>query len=1153
MPAPPRSFLIIPDPLVVGSGAGLVESYTSADGLYPDVAVPRIANQGAVTFQQSGTPTTERDLTYQVVASGGVWREGTWAWKRKADSFAATDIGWRGANDNRYSHAPHGVVEANATWSASCAFMRSLQRELVYHVKANGTLEVYYRDIPDDHIYGDSASTAPWTQADVVDTVAQDDIVLNGNDELDLMDVCELRDGDLLMVTADTTMHFRDITVWISEDGINFRPVADWVLSRFGTFGKNKHNEYGGWYLDRSGDYVRLCFLWYDTDNLGGAGAGWYLRTLISSDRGASWTEVTVINATYQPFEAAVGIQFTRFFCMAGLDDDAGTFLLFVRDSQQITDVHRASGFDGWAVESGLQLTHPANTIVRGMGAVRGPTWFMLFMLTSPPDPAAAATDVDFDLYLADPRDITNTSSWRVGGSTYHLTGVARYNPRHFKLANCGHYVSMVGPLFDADTETHPDDGLLYLRWGGWDPLPAEERSHPMFEDAHPYQHQPGDVPVGYGTNQYIHRLHLIAWDVWTGAPAPSGAADVATTTPWTRSAHALTTQAWNPWELAYADVVSSVNQWTNQYVDATPTWSWACAATPEGGTDQFGWSCLEVIIRVANGGSTSNDDVACRLKSYDVNGASGHEIDVSMRFAAAGVDVYDNVAAASVLSDLTLALGTRFYKFRLVFITEGVTGGNPCKVALWYRDEETAGSTWQYVGHADLDEGGAHATQSLEWGHLRSFNVGATPRQSRWRRCALMGPHDGGGSRKVPNLWYNPLTSVEDTILDNLRGRVMSHDEILVESGVYAVAGGGGGFEGDIYDGEVIPGYAPSNVARIASPRVGWRGSVPAAGASQSDVLIFDAGHERSVERFQHHSLGLFGLNDRTVIVDYADDAAFTTGVVAVGTLDTTRWGPLRVQTAEGNVLTLTASQSGLPPLGSIPSDPARGVTHYLRVTTPGPATSSLIEGQTFRVLMEEHSGDQRSYRLDTGTDLADYAPVLGSSVVIFSDRGVLIYSSAIQAKRYMRLQFPAEFTADTGRHQLGSMIPGVSVPFDVALDWTHTDAEAPNTSIHRTRGAVRWGYQEAPPQRTWQGRVVGDASGWRERIRPYLRATARHDVHPVVLVTDETKLLDPDRVILGHIKSGAQLSQHGWKWDSAASTWYPVGDQGLKLIEES
>lgn len=1144
MPAPPLAFFLLPDPLLAGAGDGPIMSSSLADGLTGGVVSPNSRNQGMLTVVQSGPVAARTNITYRLVASGGIWNEATWAWKEEDETFDRDEYGYRGANDGRYfwaCHCPH-TTDSDFSRSLNGVYSKKLRTEFVYHANASDSVvRVAYRRTLNDHAYSPTTgSSFSWTLANCINRDSTFALKIQSGGYC-VLEVVELYDGQLLMVTESADV--RDLDVFISSDGINWTPRADQILARFSIYGTLGSDTFEVCNLSRSGNYLRLCFNWLDVDNVSGYGATTYVRTLVSSDRGATWLEVTSLHPNFAP-ENVSSLTGKYLFAMGGIDDPSGACMLIItREGDNLSAfVATATGNEPWAFVDNLDITFGAATVNRNWCIARGPSWIYVLQVNK----TTSSHGWKINSWRIDPRDYTNPAVWYEQLSLDQSLGSIRYAPGQLRAYDCGKTrLALVAGLHDlSGGGGQIDDGYLYMRFGGWDPMPAEERDHPKMQLAPNYMHQPGWSRSKSGTSPY--QLPIVVWDAWMGTPTVAGAGDSATTSQWERPFHSNTVQAWNVNRVKYTDQAAVANRWWNRFTDTLSTFSWAAATVASVSTRS---SCMvETVLRVPTGGSMSQDDVAARLKAWDVNSGTTNSIDVSLRFNSSGVvGLYDN-AATSLLFTAAVgsSLATQFWKFRLGLLSQPWFPGDPVGAVLSARSEVALTDQWTILGTASLNLNAGHTIQSIAFGHYESL-VGAQ-RDTEWRRVAVYGPHDGGSTRIYPNAWgdFTGTAVNDDSVLDNLRGREVTAEEVHVVDGIYAAWGGGGGMEGDTYAGEVGETYGPRNITAVGSPRVGFRSAVPTSGTTQSQVT-YDAAWSRTGNRFHHDSIGVFGYSSQKMTVSYSDAADFSS-LSALYTLNTARWTAL-VITAHGNAIEIM-DPVGAPFLGEEASGQG-ALKHYLRISELAAGACTSLLGTAYEIERVQRYGVQtRALHLATTTTLSTLG-LAGSTVTIYADRGVVVYDAPVIA-RYMRLTMLATMTPYANQHRLGTVVAGNSLTLTVPMEWTHTDSEMPNTTEYVTRGAVRWAYEEGPAQRVVEGRVAGDTVDERDRIRRYLRFTSRYDVYPVVFCDDGQQLTNPDRLLLACVKSGAEFSQLGWAYDAVAGRWHPVGDMKIKLYEE-
>lgn len=1167
---PPRSFLLFQDPVLAGAGDGILldSTFTSAaapDGVYADVAAPGEDNRGQLQVTQAGAPASRAQIDYRVVASGGVWNEAAWAWKRRSETNPTDNLSvvWRGCNDGRYwwaAHDPFGNDADYATaYNAGC-YSSANRTELLYRVSAStGQVFRAVRTV-DDHAYASNAlSAAAWSIAGCV---------LDGGNDLVVPDplaaedaalaVVELENGVICMILVNEGG--TDVRVLHSDDGKTWTVVADDIISRFGPYrGDLTNSNVQGWRFQRSGPYLRLAFTWNDTDvEVPGATTpgGTYVRTMVSSDNGATWKEVSDFSTPddWKPNNINTTGFDTRLFTIGALDDSVGSFFLFIRVDGNGPDLvaYSATGMEGWVRREDLDWNEGSLGLgLSGyqMAAIRGPQYLYLFDWVTD----VLGGGVYCRIFLIDPRNPYSFTGWKYQSRFFSDFGAMRFNPRGISLYNVGgNYLALTAYLIDGeDSDSLVEEGGLYMRLGGWDSLPVEERVHPRTQSARnrKYMLQPGEnaadtsVTVGYS-------LGIIAWESWMGTPTPGAGPYTAAASPWTRSAHNGTTQAWDTSQLVFTDAAApSATQWANQYEDDVLEDSWFC------GLNTLTSCMLEWVIKVEQSGSATlnNDDIAIRLQSYDMVGGTGDSADISIRHTSTNILVHDNISGSSIVPSTAIPnLATQFIKFRLGILCEAWTPGGDIKFALWYRSEEDATANWTLVATGDISRTGTGTTQSIQFGHINLLTslLAGDERISHWRRVALYGFHDGGATRCIADAWGNPSGGADndDTVLDNLRGRAATTDEVLVEQGLTARVQGGAAFEGDTFHGEVNYSFHPRNLTMVASPRIGYRSATPNSGTTAVN-LDYDAGWDETGRRFFHSGLALFGYAARSVTVYYSNDSAFA-AATTLGPYDLTLYGPARVNSlTAGNGIVLQTTDPGCPPLGEARRVPG-GLIYYMQVTAGSCANSV---GKVWSVEYDEDTpSGKRTFVIAPRDNDVDSYQLSGASVVFFADRAILLYSAAT-SHRYMRISMPSTVTAYRNQHRLGTFIAGTTMVFSPGLEWAFSDAEMPNTTEHKTRGGLRWSYREGPPQRVYEGNMVGDVDTLRRRMRSYLGAIAQYDQFPVAFCMDDLDRLHPAKMMLGTVQSGSEFVQSGWKWDDGQSRWLAVGDQKLTIAEDT
>lgn len=599
------------------------------------------------------------------------------------------------------------------------------------------------------------------------------------------------------------------------------------------------------------------------------------------------------------------------------------------------------------------------------------------------------------------------------------------------------------------------------------------------------YRAQPS-TRLGDMTNPFQDRL----WTTECGEPSqPSGS-------PWTTTGTGSATHTMDYLEIDSATAADD-KAYNRQIPAATgPAWGQDFGAV-------FGWVC-----RIDTGDSgVSADRVAVRIRSQDQ--ADTTRLDVSIRMADT-CTVEDNNASSTldtVAVDVRTGSAGQFFEFRWYMVQNS---GPTYNGQLAILDTET--EVWTVGAVVSLTPTATSGVNRVSFGHLN----GLPGMVSWWREFWVIEANSQG------------LTAEQEGFVNpsSLAGMPTSPRPVYLQHGMSVAWGGVGGGRLDQFTGEVLHVHEAGNVA-IDSPRIRWQSAT-----NDPQTLILDAG---TLNRWKCTAIAAFGTNDRQILVDFDDDPGFASPASLV-TLDATAYGtgtlPLQCNSTDGKTLTYT---TGAGSAGRrLQSGELAGC--YIRPTT-GAAT-----GITW--LCTRHEGstlyfDQETARLDL------QGLGVGDSLVVFCDRSVVELTAP--GERYMRLRFLDADTAENW-HQMGTLVAGRRVDFTVPLDWAFTDNEQPNVTQYRTRGGIAWAYQEAPAQRTIQGRFVGDASRFREQFR-FLKRQFGYEARPTAWVLEDERAVES--VVLARVTSGSQMDQAGWyrdQWDILRT----AGDETLTLIEE-
>lgn len=1106
------SLLLPPDPDFVARAEPVGAS--SVLDRQPGRGIPAATNEGALALLATGSPLNDKaSFETRVQTSGGIGAGSTWAWRYRGES----DEGWRGSDDARFMHSvsdPFGGTRFG--WGLSAVYVSRLRREIVYVGEGTGTnsMRVAYRAV--DRV------EAPWTTGSTVSFPRGLD---NAGDEVLGFDVVELADGSLRALVRFGS----DLDLYGSEDGLSWTLIANDLLSRFAG---RRSTTLLVVKLAESAGYLRLAAI--DND-VGGLGLGYTVTTLVSSDRGATWTETNLASgfdvidansATSWPSGAQ------RFVLdVVGLGDGGGSFLLAVKAGTTLR-VYTAAGTEGWALSpvasstssGSLSLSIGAASTIERVFLARGPDFVHLVLFST----SAASVGVLVTHRKLDRRSSLASGSWdpystseaRIDG----YDGALRYLPLRGKLHHVGHSLVLVAGIFDFDAGAE-EQGIAYWRQEGWSLRPLR--------DAHP-----PDVYSAFAVSTFALQptgplFDAIEWVVGTGRPA--GVTWASSTTPWTRTYSGGVTCNWNTDRLRITDAGSGVRSHFYEFVDPTsgggslPASSWAIGESIINGPDG---SLIEWTAKVTGGNRSVAGGARVRVASLPRSGStSGRAVLVEVRIDQTGVTVFDaatSTALASIVPDTGVyganPISTQYWEFRLAFQPEPPSTICACVLSIRRIDREEWLSTARLLPSTSAS---SITAQLIQFGVPTTSNAATSTsfwRDMRIKQGNALGQVDLAGVYPVPGR----------TRPDTVRGRSVSTFPVYAAEGVDLSWGGGGGFDGDRHSSTLAQQFGLRNLL-VSSPRFEWRSARQTSATSALPISNLDFGTQRgAANRFRHDAIGIFGTNAETVEVRYSNDPAFTTSTSA-GTLSLTRFAGLRVEAVEGNAVTVSGPLPADAEVGS-----ALGRTFYARVTSEVPP--GYADAREW--VVEQHRGSSLLLRSVTALTTA----LVGATLAIRSDRGVLLYDTP-RTGGYLRLRVANGYPAE-GYQRLGTPIPSVRLPLPAPLAWEHEDASTPTITTFRSRGAVAWGYTEGPSTRSLSLSLDGEADRQRQRIRDVLRTTAGYEEFAGVLVLDDANLRDAESVLLGRVSGGVDLSNPGWRLIDGA--WRPVGSFKLRFNEE-
>ncbi|MBU6287594.1 MAG: hypothetical protein KGS10_05475 [Chloroflexi bacterium] len=513
------------------------------------------------------------------------------------------------------------------------------------------------------------------------------------------------------------------------------------------------------------------------------------------------------------------------------------------------------------------------------------------------------------------------------------------------------------------------------------------------------------------------------------------------------------------------------------------------------------------MVIPASGTGSTLIDQIAARIKIGNATGTQ--QYDVSVRYSSTSVRLVDNIAGAT----LCTVSGT----FQAATATEVRVrkSGATFEIFLWDVDNQ-----WYSSGTGIATPGIiVGASNLLRFGCLAAPASGSA--DSTWRE--VMWSTDG--TQLNQGLSFPLLTPTAAT---GLFGASCSGIPQETEGGITIGWAGVGGIPGNAWQAVIDYSY-PVSATLVDSPRITWRSTDLA-----TQTIILSASLTNTAARLRHDAIAVFGCNNRQLLIDYDSDPTWPSST-ATQTLDFTRYGtgttPRTVLARDGNSLTIQFG-AGYPWVAG------ELVGMYVRVI------SGVAIGLTWRVT--RHSAVGIVQFDEETTTLASQGLAAGDLFVIFGGAAALKYSAAV-SERYMRIRTTDSDTAE-GYHQIGTVVVGRSVAVDVPMDWAHTDDQQPNTTRYRTKSGIGWAYSEGPPQRTLEGRVLGDAEQWRDKFRAMM-GNIGYDARCVAFVYDGDRIAET--VMLARVESGGPKDNAAW-YDDAAGYLRQAGDMSLVLVEE-
>jgi hypothetical protein len=1054
----PEAYFVVPDPYTPE-----VASVSSQAGVYPGLTTS--TTPGRLVPMQSGESLDAGvgdAYDYRIVRAGGT-NTAEFVYRQ----VASPENPYLGKDDMRHWWGTHCPISVSPNVRNNSIMFHAPSRRLFVcgGALSGNTVAVYYRNVDTDRF---DAFTFAYNI-----TLRQS---LHATDSAGVAMV-SLYDGTCIMVVRNTTATDFDVYRSVDPTTNDWSLISRDIVLRFrgttvtqGTRAQIR--------VAASGDYVRLSFVGPV------AGATCPLYTMVSQDRGASWSATTDRNLN--TFTTATVADDYCPFDVCGVGD-TGSFILATRTSPLMPFyatpallIYSTYGGGDWPDTTAYGDLDTFKLVPQEIRAITlSSNESMVYVHALWSDRTSGGDDGWMMGRIEVPAFSSSRSRWSFLFATTMNTYLGMdLLPGRLQSVWCGN-----GWYFYGCTRTEASPVTAQTSGYAWYAGTWTKRS---LGTAGPSQ-----VPLAFSSAMWN-----VFWAINYGRPS-----DAASTT-WTRTV--VGTGA-DTVAAAGLSMTTTTNGSLIYYSPSYLSSNW---------TMYTGGFAMAFQVRLNTGDGTDATH-GVRLRISD--GLNYYQ--VLLRVQATQIVARNEVTSTDIASVTGLTVDTGSSgAFHIVRMSVAAAGTN-------FRFEvlDTATDTWYSSATVNVSTAvNAAFTTFVNFGILVHSAFGGSE-QSWWRDFMLT---DNGNllNRQAANMVNAGAANATSLLF----GSVCQPSPQYLEYGLYLSWSGLYGTENDNWTGTMAYTY-PGESVLVDSPRIAWR----TEDVSTTGELKMYIGSTAS--RFVHNAAAVFGCNNRYVLIDYATDLAFTSPS-ATQTIDCTAYGtgttPLSIAQRTGNSIQISGSNFKWT-AGEL-------VGCYVRITT---AAFPAAVGLTFKIT--RHPFADRVHFDEEG---ALSPPVSnGDQFVIFKPYGVLKYTGVSGTYSYMRIRLADTDTAE-GYHQLGTIVAGTSLDVDVPLDWAHTDDDQPNVTSYRTKSGIAWAFAEGPTQRTYTGRVVGDAERWREKFRNMFRQISYEGkACAFVLNADQT----PESLMLGRVKSGGSLDNAGWYRDSNG-IMRTTGDLSLTFVEE-
>ena len=396
------------------------------------------------------------------------------------------------------------------------------------------------------------------------------------------------------------------------------------------------------------------------------------------------------------------------------------------------------------------------------------------------------------------------------------------------------------------------------------------------------------------------------------------------------------------------------------------------------------------------------------------------------------------------------------------------------------------------------------------------------------------------------------------------IRGRQLSPNPIYLGAAQSVSWGGIGGKFGDTFITQIKSSYNVENTFKISSPRFEYRtkgdntSNIKASKAEIVYQLPNDIRSDNTLGNFglHHTGVGFFNVNAQNIKIEYSDTSDFSSSVYTIGE-KSLKLIQGRVSNALNNKLQVSYD-------GELA---ARNIndTRYTSTTNSSfylKFTNGSLQDKSYKILKSNGAN-----LILNSTDVEMTSAIAGSTIQIYSDRMVAVYSQFPNFNKYMRVTLTCQL-GTTDYLKLGSITAGVCFSLErVPINWETSMNISGNNTEFNSRSNVRWAYQEGPSVKTFTGEIIGDVfDSERENIKNIAEQATQYNAYPVAMVFDgdastafdvtgddssAKAVIDSENILYGTINPDLQMVNEGWQYNSVNQNWKFVGNLQLTIIE--